>query len=104
MERHKLYIEPNLTIALKLKMEEQIPHIHFSIEKDCDPFTASLIWLEVLMRAVSAARTQGACVVSYNNDIFCRNSLSKDELRILSELQRETNLFLDTLDIIDKRR
>lgn len=104
MERHKLYIEPNLTNALKLKMEKQIPHIHFSIERDCDPFTASLIWLEVLMRAAETARTQGACVVSYNNDSFGRNSLSNDELRMLSELQREANLFLDTLDIIDKRR
>jgi len=104
MERHKLYIEPSLPKALKLKLEEQMPHIHFSIEKDCDPFTASLIWLEVLRRAAETARIQGACVVSYNNEISCRNSLSKDELRILSELQRETNLFLDTLDIIDKRR
>ena len=102
-KRHKLYIEPLIRRALKIKIEEGCPHIHFSIEENCDGFTSSLIWLEVLSRGIKAAKAQGACVISYTPSSPLQVNLSFDEQEIINKMQRKIEKSLASLEIIDNR-
>lgn len=103
-ERHKLYIENKVSRALKLKIEEGLPHIHFSIEEDCDPFTSALIWVEVISRGVDAALAQGACVISYTDPYVSKGQLSSEEQDIIMKIQMRIENKLDSVEIIDNRR
>ena len=103
-KRHKLYIENKVSRALKLKIEEGLPHIHFSIEENCDPFTSALIWIEVLSRGVEAALNQGACVISYTDSYISKGQLSSEEHDIIKKMQASLEKKLDTVEIIDNRK
>ena len=82
---NEIIFTESLNKALQIKINRGCPHIHFIIEKNCDRFTSSLVWLEVLSRAVNQSIHNGCCVVSYKTkhfDLYSK-SLSEDENKIL---------------------
>jgi hypothetical protein len=81
-----------------------MPHIHFSIEEDCDPFTSALIWVEVLSRGLEAATSQGACVISYTETYLPKGQLTSEECSIVKSLQTNLEKKLDTVEVIDNRK
>lgn len=90
-----LYVESSLKVALDRKLERRCPHIHLSIESDCDAFTASLIWLEVLDRGLKSAIAHGECVVSFEQK-------SKSNLLTNEEAQMISNMEKSLADLIEK--
>lgn len=82
-----LYLESSLKVAIDRKIEKGCPHIHLSIESDCDAFTASLIWLEVLDRGLKSAITHGECVVSFEQESKS-HILTKEEAQIISTMEK----------------
>jgi hypothetical protein len=104
LNKKHIYIEDKVSRALKLKIDEGLPHIHFSIEENCDPFTSALIWIEVLSRGVEAALIQGACVISYSDPYVSKGQLSSEECDIIKKMQKNLDKKLSTVEIIDNRK
>lgn len=82
---NEIIFTESLNKAIELKIKKGCPHIHFIIEKKCDNFTGSLVWLEVLSRAVNQSIKNGCCIVSYKSMLFdlYAKSLSEEENDIL---------------------
>lgn len=96
----RLYLVSNLDLALEIKLKESCPHIHFIIEPDCDPFTESMVWLEVLCRGRSLAVKEGCCIVSYMDFSQCKGSLSEDDLEMIKEGHKKINERYPQVEVI----
>ena len=94
-----LYVESSLKVALDKKLEKGCPHIHLSVESDCDAFTASLIWIEVLDRGLKSALNHGGCVVSFEQKSK-NHILTKEEYKIISNMEKALSGLIEKVLVI----
>jgi hypothetical protein len=94
-----LYIEPSLANALKIKIEKGCPHIHLSVEEECDAFTAALLWLEVLDRGFKTSLEYGLCVVSFEqrSNLY---SLSKEDRKLISSMEKRMSSLAEKVEVV----
>lgn len=96
-----LYMISDLPLALEIKLREECPHIHCKIEPDCDLFTATLVWLEVVTRGVALAQAHNACVVSINKDQHPKGKLTSEEVSLLVKVNQDLKERLMGVEVID---
>jgi hypothetical protein len=87
MEKATLYLTPSFSEALAIKVQVGCPHIHYSIEPECNPFTANLVWVDVLHKALTNAIKHGACVVSYPQLPSLSGKLSSEDIEIIKKAE-----------------
>lgn len=96
-----LHLVSDLNRALEIKTRLKCPHIHFIIEKNCDPFTSNLVWLEVLTRGSEACRREGSCVISYSDfSNVQEHFLSDEDLVFFKQLQKQLDEKMKDIEII----
>ena len=95
-----LHLTSDLNLALSLKSQLNCPHIHFIIEQDCDAFTTSLVWMEVLTRGSEACRREGACIVSYSDFSRGQGTLNGEDVAFFHQLQKQLDEKMEGIKVI----
>jgi len=95
-----LHLVSDLNHALKLKVRLKCPHIHFIIEEECDAFTTSLVWMEVLTRGVDISKREGLCIISYSDLSRYQDTLSNEDIEFFQKMQKTLNEKMMGIEVI----
>jgi hypothetical protein len=95
-----LHLVSDLNHALRLKVRLKCPHIHFIIEEECDAFTTSLVWMEVLTRGADICKRDGLCIISYSDLSRYQDTLSNEDIEFFQKMQKTLNEKMKGIEVI----
>jgi len=100
MTKPSLYMTSNLVLALEIKLREGCPHIHCNIEDDCDEFTATVVWLDVMSKGIENAKVHGSCVISIN-EMRPSGNITPKERKLIAKWDRKIKASMEELEVVD---